>query len=112
MADLSVPLETKQFWPSPGGYLHETTLKIMARSVSGCELPPPLVSGQTFEPSDNPSQDNDAGNTLAAAIIKPALFSTRASGKPSSKLRKLLLETLHFSNHETDPEEELEDADV
>ncbi|KAI2785666.1 hypothetical protein POX_h09424 [Penicillium oxalicum] len=90
MADLSVPLETKQFWPSPGGYLHETTLKIMARSVSGCELPPPLVSGQTFEPSDNLSQDNDAGNTLAAAIIKPALFSTRAS----------------------DPEEELEDADV
>ncbi|EPS31126.1 hypothetical protein PDE_06081 [Penicillium oxalicum 114-2] len=90
MADLSVPLETKQFWPSPGGYLHESTLRIMARSVSGCELPPPLVSGQTFEHSDNPSQDNDAGNTLAAAIIKPALFSTRAS----------------------DLEEELEDADV
>ncbi|KAJ5475290.1 hypothetical protein N7539_008356 [Penicillium diatomitis] len=112
VVNLSVPLETKQFWPSPGGYLHESTLKIMARSVSGCELPPPLISGQTFKESDDPSQDDDAGNTLAAAIIEPALFSTSALGKPSLKMRKLLLETLHSPVHGTAPEENAEDDGV
>ncbi|KAF7714342.1 Uncharacterized protein PECH_003048 [Penicillium ucsense] len=109
MVNLSVPLETKQFWPSPGGYLHESTLKIMARSVSGCELPPPLISGQTFKESDDPSQDDGAGNLLAAAIIEPALFSTSASEEQSMRMRELLLETLHSPVHETAPEENAED---
>lgn len=43
LSDISRKLETKRVWASAGEYLNKSTLKTLARCVSGCELPDEFV---------------------------------------------------------------------
>jgi hypothetical protein len=86
MGNVTVPMETRKFWPSGGAYLHSSTLKVLARCVSGCELPVDMTSTQTFEATSCQSRDVDAGTTLAAGI-----------STPYPPMREILLETMRFT---------------
>jgi hypothetical protein len=59
---------SRRFWPSAGEYLNKSTLKTLARCVSGCELPDEFVTDKTFEGSANESRDVQAGMILGADI--------------------------------------------
>lgn len=84
-------METRKFWPSGGAYLHSSTLKVLARCVSGCELPVDMTSTQTFEATSYQSRDVDAGTTLAAGITNPQIST------PCPQMREILLETMRFT---------------
>lgn len=43
----------KEFWASPGKYLERSTLKSLARNISGLELPP-SINSHTFEKKSAP----------------------------------------------------------
>lgn len=60
-----------------GRCLHRSTLVILARCVSGTELPPSLLETNTFEPDGE--QDKQAGQDigmLLGADIREALISS------------------------------------
>lgn len=61
LVDVTRKAEAKRFWPSEGAYLHKSTLKNLARGVSGCDLPNDLIEDNTFEISINPARDSQAG---------------------------------------------------
>ncbi|KAJ5578387.1 uncharacterized protein N7459_007351 [Penicillium hispanicum] len=67
LADVTEKVEAKRFWPSEGAYLHKSTLKTLARCVSGSELPDDLTEN-TFEDSTNPARDSQAGMIIAADL--------------------------------------------
>lgn len=62
-------METTRLWPPGGDYLHKLTLQILARCVTGCDLPHILVDSHTFEDSCDPSRDVEAGMILGADVL-------------------------------------------
>ncbi|KAJ5172130.1 hypothetical protein N7492_004723 [Penicillium capsulatum] len=91
LTDVTEKVEAKRFWPSEGAYLHKSTLKILARCVSGCELPDDLTEN-TFEDSIDPARDNQAGMIMAADLQddQPATVGPDQSPDP----REALIESL------------------
>ncbi|KAL4886714.1 hypothetical protein BJY04DRAFT_213469 [Aspergillus karnatakaensis] len=73
-------VDATKFWPTMGRYLRKSTLVTLARCVSGCDLPPSLVDGKTFDSdvADEIKAGDDAGMTLALDL-RGAL--TRTLGK-------------------------------
>ena len=61
-------MEARRFWPSGGEYLNKSTLKTLARCVSGSELPDEFVTNKTFEGSSNECHNLRAGMILGADI--------------------------------------------
>lgn len=68
LGDTAEKVEARRFWPSGGEYLNKSTLKTLARCVSGCELPDEFVTNKTFEGSANESRNLQAGMILGADI--------------------------------------------
>ena len=68
LGDTTEKVEARRFWPSGGEYLNKSTLKTLARCVSGCELPDEFVTNKTFEGSANESRNLQAGLILGADI--------------------------------------------
>lgn len=68
LGDTTEKVEDRRFWPSGGEYLNKSTLKTLARCVSGCELPDEFVTNKTFEDSANESRNLQAGMILGADI--------------------------------------------
>ncbi|KAJ5793509.1 hypothetical protein N7457_000108 [Penicillium paradoxum] len=68
LSDITEKVEARRFWPSGGEYLNKSTLKTLARCVSGCELPDEFVTNKTFEDSANESRNLQAGMILGADI--------------------------------------------
>ncbi|KAJ5802791.1 uncharacterized protein N7503_005241 [Penicillium pulvis] len=84
--------DVRTFWPSQGPYLHKSTLKALARCVSGCEIPERLVDDNTFdEPADN-SEAEEAGMILGSELRR--LRSGRIENTESDSLRDAVLESL------------------
>lgn len=69
--NITVPIETRKFWPSGGEYLHKSTLQALARSVSGSSIPEEITETHTFGDTELQHEDLDASNTLAAGILEP-----------------------------------------
>ncbi|KAJ5920094.1 hypothetical protein N7516_010952 [Penicillium verrucosum] len=68
LGDTTEKVEARRFWPSGGEYLNKSTLKTLARCVSGCELPDEFVTNKTFEGSAKESRNLQAGMILGADI--------------------------------------------
>lgn len=68
LGDTTEKVEAQGFWPAGGQYLNKSTLKTVARCVSGCELPDEFVTNKTFEGSANESRNLQAGMILGADI--------------------------------------------
>ncbi|CAI7615909.1 unnamed protein product [Penicillium crustosum] len=68
LGDTTEKVEARRFWPSGGEYLNKSTLKTLARCVSGRELPDEFVTNNTFEDSTNESRNLQAGMILGADI--------------------------------------------
>ncbi|KAJ9355899.1 hypothetical protein DTO280E4_6302 [Paecilomyces variotii] len=66
-----------QFWASPGEYLEKSTLKALARNISGLELPPTLLQ-HTFEhaPKDELAADY-VGISLSSLLRDATVESTK-----------------------------------
>lgn len=81
LADVTEKVEAKRFWPSEGAYLHKSTLKTLARCVSGSELPGDLAEN-TFEDSINPARDGQAGMIIAADLQHDQLATVGPDQSP------------------------------
>ncbi|KAJ5364218.1 uncharacterized protein N7496_009931 [Penicillium cataractarum] len=73
----------KAFWPSPGEYLEKSTLKALARNISGCELPASLTAHTTFESSGELSKASDVNAIMRTTqsiidVISGSIQSTKA----------------------------------
>ncbi|CEO58706.1 hypothetical protein PMG11_03412 [Penicillium brasilianum] len=90
---ITVPMETKKFWPSGGAYLHSSSLKALGRCVSGCEIPEQITATQTFEVTSLEAQDIDASTALAAGIID---LQPPQTGPQSSRIRQYVIESARF----------------
>ncbi|KAJ5885499.1 hypothetical protein N7495_010009 [Penicillium taxi] len=64
----ALKVEVRKFWPSEGDYLNRSTLKTLARCVSGSEIPGDLIASSTFEDSSDPVRNCEAGMIIAADI--------------------------------------------
>ncbi|KAL4779098.1 hypothetical protein BJX76DRAFT_365523 [Aspergillus varians] len=78
---VSEKVKRKDFWPTMGRYLHKSTLVTLARCVSGAELPPSLVEGNTFESEEERDKvkGKDIG-MLLGADLREALVSIMGKG--------------------------------
>ncbi|PKY01790.1 hypothetical protein P168DRAFT_329706 [Aspergillus campestris IBT 28561] len=66
-----------QFWASPGDYLERSTLKSLARNISGLELPPTLLE-HTFEHEPRDESAADSTGTILSSLLREATVeSTR-----------------------------------
>ncbi|KAJ5390630.1 uncharacterized protein N7496_001698 [Penicillium cataractarum] len=82
-------METKKLWPSGGAHLQSSSLNVLSRCVSGCEIPEQITATQTFEATSPEVQDTDASTALAAGIrdLQPP-----QTGPQSAHLRHLVME--------------------
>ncbi|KAJ5939216.1 hypothetical protein N7466_002350, partial [Penicillium verhagenii] len=78
LGDTAEKVEARRFWPSSGEYLNRSTLRTLARCVSGCELPAQFVENKTFDDSDEIS-NTKAGMILGADIIDKVGTDDRAA---------------------------------
>ncbi|KAJ5290874.1 hypothetical protein N7478_000125 [Penicillium angulare] len=91
---ISDHVDARKFWPSGGEYLHRSTLKTLARCVSGCDIPSSLIESQTFEKSNDSTKDEKAGMTLAADITDLG----KSKGYDDSDLVSSVTDTLRDLN--------------
>lgn len=66
-------------WASPGPYLQKSIFVTLAQSVSGHDLPPPLIENGTFEDNQNLSggEAADLGSLYAFHIRRAAVNTLR-----------------------------------
>ncbi|KAJ5908348.1 hypothetical protein N7495_001030 [Penicillium taxi] len=55
------------FWPCPGPYLRESMLRVLARNISGFDLPGSMLEQTTFSDSAHPCPDDKISSSLIAA---------------------------------------------
>lgn len=74
--------DTKQgFWASPGPYLRRSTLISLARNISGCELPPPLLDENTFETDEVPAHEVEDMSIVLSSEMRKATIVSAARGE-------------------------------
>jgi hypothetical protein len=76
------------FWASPGPYLRKSTLISLARNISGCELPPPLLASTTFEKSEfnvSSEEEDEISMTLASQLRDAVIQSAKDAEKDGSE---------------------------
>lgn len=74
--------DSKQgFWASPGPYLRRSTLTSLARNISGCELPPLLLDGNTFEADDAPAHEAEDMSLVVSSEMRKATIVSAARGE-------------------------------
>ncbi|KAL2831801.1 hypothetical protein BDW59DRAFT_157757 [Aspergillus cavernicola] len=76
--DVEPDISRTNFWPTPGKYLERSTLRSLARNISGLELPPSLINDQTFEDkSISEAEADDVGVTLADDLRRATIESIK-----------------------------------
>lgn len=74
-------VDTKQrFWASPGPYLRRSTLTSLARNISGCQLPPPLLDN-TFETDEVPAHEGEDISLILSSDMRKATIASAARGE-------------------------------
>ena len=67
----------KIFWASGGEYLHRSTLRSLARNISGLELPEPLSMNSFDDTSVSELEADSVGTALAADLRQAATASMK-----------------------------------
>lgn len=67
-SDVAAKIGKRPFWPSGGDYLNRSTLRTLARYVSGADIPESLVEANTFDHPDDPTRATEAGMVIGAAM--------------------------------------------
>lgn len=74
--------ENRDVWLSPGEYLQRSTLVILARNISGCELPASALDDKTFEAEEDQvtSDVQNAVDTLGSISLRDAYIASVQAG--------------------------------
>lgn len=73
------------FWASGGPYLHQSTLKSLARSISGLELPPTITASTFEDPAISESDAEMAGEMAAARVREAAVESLKTEARNDNR---------------------------
>ena len=65
------------FWTSGGLYLHQSTLKSLARNISGLELPSSIIASTFEDPAISESDAEIAGEMAAVRVREAAVESLK-----------------------------------
>jgi hypothetical protein len=77
--DILGRLEVKKIWASPGEYLRRSTLVMMARQISGFELPPAAYQEMTFvEDGEEETKSQETATVLSAQLREAIIESARS----------------------------------
>lgn len=78
--DFEKRIEKARFWPSQGEYLHRSTLRTLARCVSGSDIPKDILDSGTFEGSVDAVMDDRAAMACGADVREAYIASAKRLG--------------------------------
>lgn len=73
------------FWASGGPYLHQSTLKSLARNISGLELPPNITASTFEDPAISESDAEMAGEMAAVRVREAAVESLKTEARHDNR---------------------------
>lgn len=74
----------KLLWASSGPYLHNSTLKSLARNITGIDLPPTLAEN-TFNAPLSDAESDSLGTVLASELREATINSLKNWNQPSGQ---------------------------